>query len=589
MKILNNLLDIFFGGNSFLGIDIGTFSIKFAEISKEKNNRLYLLGLDEIIIPKNIKTENIDYEKSILLLKLINSANIRNKRAIFSINNSLTNYIIITLPNIEDKKILKYVELNLSNFLPAKFEDIHMKWEVLERNKNNMKILLIIINKDIIIKYKKIAKTAKLNFYSYETEANSLFNSLIKKTDEKMIILVLDVRMKNSSLSLIQGAQLLKSSSFSISVNYLDEHYKKKEATELNGEEKNDNIIKNKEKVKKLVLEKKEELKKIQKECNIFIKKIKKNDDNIILAKANGTSEASEIILKIFTFFIKKFEIKKDKIVKINNNNNNNNINEIKIINKDRDFLLKTKIELIKKLEAIEKKEEKFEKEFEKELIKIEKNNQVFFEDEYQREKILLIKKNKNIDRRRVEQKRWYLEDKLEELEKKEEEFNKENQQKLKSLKKNQNIIELKIREIEKQQNQIQNFIERLKEKSRIEEIKEVEVEEAEGVKYGKSDPQKLLDSYFELFYEKIWLFVMGFDYNKKQKFKKVIISGGADFIPQLTKYIQKKINQKFFDTSVEVANPFVNIDNIELKSKLKKNPQFSIAIGSALKGFKKN
>ena len=117
-----------------------------------------------------------------------------------------------------------------------------------------------------------------------------------------------------------------------------------------------------------------------------------------------------------------------------------------------------------------------------------------------------------------------------------------------------------------------------LKEKEGIKEIKKTSRTE----KYEKS-----IDAYFELFYNRIWLLIIGLESSEKKNFRKIIISGGADFIPDLIKYLQKRINEKFPIVKVEIANPFTNINTGQLLVKPNKSSQFSNAIGAALKGFK--
>ncbi len=219
MQFFNFFSSIF--DRKFLGIDIGNFSIKLAELSKERDT-FKLLVVDEIVVPKDAKKPITDDEISKMLLILIDRNKIRTKRAIFSIENSFTNYAIIKLPKIEDKKIKEYIGLNFEHFLPVSLKDVYLEWKILERSEDNIKILLIAVNKEIISRYKKIAQNSKLNFYSFEIEANALINSLVKTKEKDEIVIILDVRMKNSSLSLVKNGYLFRSSSLDIPVNDFD-------------------------------------------------------------------------------------------------------------------------------------------------------------------------------------------------------------------------------------------------------------------------------------------------------------------------------------------------------------------------------
>ena len=343
MNIFSNIFNGLIKESSFLGVDLGSFSIKVAEISKDrKGGHLKLLAIAETKIIHNEQAKITDDEKIKILSALIKKANINSKKVIFSIENSFTHYAIITLPILKNNKILDYIKLNFNDVLPVNFEDVHLEWRILERGRGNMKVLLIAVNNDIIKRYKEIARIAKVDFYGYEIEATALANALICETDKSEIVALLDIRMKNSSLSLIKNMELIKSTGFGLSVNYFDVNFK-------------------------------------------IAEEEKKREDKV--SREQGTES---------------------------------------------------------------------------------------------------------------------------------------------------------------------------------------------------------LDSYFDLFYKKFWLSIVGLKKEEKQQLKKIIISGGADFIPGLARYLQKKINKKLPTVKVEIANPFTNINIDQLSTKPKKSRQFSNAIGAALKGFKK-
>lgn len=249
-----------------LGVDFGNFSIKIAEIQKEKDS-FFITNLDEI----KIEGKWSDDKKIRLLTELINKNKIKTKKVIFSIESFLTNYAIAVIPKMKKDKILKYIILNFNTFLPIDLKDVNLELKILEEDKEYFKILIIAINKKLIIKYKKIAKKANLKFYSFETEANSLINSLIKK-EENSVSIILDIRMKNSSISLIKDNILLKSSDFSLSVEYFDKNYnntsgllRSKSSAGVNTiTAKNSNNEIGKENPEELIASKREELKSIQ-------------------------------------------------------------------------------------------------------------------------------------------------------------------------------------------------------------------------------------------------------------------------------------------------------------------------------------
>ncbi len=257
---------------------------------------------------------------------------------------------------------------------------------------------------------------------------------------------------------------------------------------------------------------------------------------------------------------------------------------EIKLFFKEKKVIEDeiTNIGLVIKEKEVELKkinEEKYLYNIEKE--KIEKE---------ERESVLLD------ERREAEEKRWELEKKIVdivdiELEIGEIIFKKKAQ--LKEISIQYNLLKEKILKMEERlvlmNNEIKDIslIEKLKKEIKKEKDKNQEISSLILTEKEKKDRLDKVESFFELFYKKIWLMVVVLDNDEKKVFKKIILSGGADFIPKMTEYIQTKINQKLPNVMVKIADPSININDSSLLKRPKKISQFSNAIGAALKGFK--
>ena len=562
---------------SFLGVDIGTFSIKLAEISENKEkDQLDLLVADEIRMPQNEKIQVTAEKKAEMISELINKTRANSKKAIFSIENSFTNYAIITLPILKSNKILEYIKLNFNDVLPVDFADVHLEWDVLEKKEGDMKVLLIAVDNDIIQRCKEIAKIAKIDFYGYEIEAKALSNSLVDKKEEKIIV-ILDVRMKNSSLSLVKNKKLIKSSSLEISVDYFNKNFntneigfsqEEEDETSINNKplsEDSENIKNKEEKIKKIreIIKDKNKIEKeiwFESKIEKCKEELKKIDENIKTEKI----DIEQILKEIETLNEKAF--KKEEKMKLEKENYDREIRD-KINRRDA---------LISNLQKIERSEKKLNVELQK------------LEEAGESDDVLKLRQKKRSEIRELERERWINENKIEEIEQKIRE--KDNILKIFSKEK-ENIKQIK-EEIKRLENKIQKKRDQIKTKKAIEEEILLLLKEKEGIKEIKKtnrteEYEKSIDAYFELFYNRIWLLIIGLESSEKKNFRKIIISGGADFIPDLTKYLQKRINEKFPIVKVEIANPFTNINTDQLLVKPNKSSQFSNAIGAALKGFK--
>ncbi|MFH1980172.1 MAG: pilus assembly protein PilM, partial [Patescibacteria group bacterium] len=111
--------------NSYLGINIGSSSIKIVEL-KNNNNKLNLLtyGFSE-----NVFNENNDLHKSReyaigILQEILKKAKIKSRNAVVSLPTSSIFSSIISLPNIEENEIALAVEAQAKKIIPLPIEEM---------------------------------------------------------------------------------------------------------------------------------------------------------------------------------------------------------------------------------------------------------------------------------------------------------------------------------------------------------------------------------------------------------------------------------------------------------------------------------
>src|SRR3989338_6351966 len=153
----------FFGLNSILGVDIGTASIKIVEISKSS--------------PKP-KLKNYGVLKG---------------------------YSHLEMPQMSDVDMAKTMPFQISQNIPVPVSEAAIEWlKIGERETEEgvkQQILIILIPKEIIGKYKTIFKLAGLKLLSVESESLSLVRALIDGDPTSTLLLISAAIQRTSRLA----------------------------------------------------------------------------------------------------------------------------------------------------------------------------------------------------------------------------------------------------------------------------------------------------------------------------------------------------------------------------------------------------
>ena len=182
---------------SFLGVDIGSTSIKLVELSKKKGlPSLVTYGYAERAISDIVKGDarEILNKIAILLKKLYNNAGITSYQATTALPNFSVFNSVITLPMMNKKELDSAVRWEAKKFVPMPIEDVVLDWHIIDtisvdKRRKNYRILLTAAAKNLVRRYVEIFKQADLELLSLETESFALARSLIGKSQATTMII----------------------------------------------------------------------------------------------------------------------------------------------------------------------------------------------------------------------------------------------------------------------------------------------------------------------------------------------------------------------------------------------------------------
>ena len=153
-----------------LGIDVGTASIKLAQLALEKNN-LKLETYGTIWASKGTDIVNApifsltDDEIGAMLSELLKETKAKPQNVTISVPVFSSFITLIELPDINEAELAEAVPFEARKYVPVPIEDITLDWSISSRRKINdnvevLDILLVAIPNEVVARYLKIAKIA---------------------------------------------------------------------------------------------------------------------------------------------------------------------------------------------------------------------------------------------------------------------------------------------------------------------------------------------------------------------------------------------------------------------------------------------
>ncbi len=203
-----------------VGVDIGTTSIKIAEIGKtgQQINLVnyailesydYLERFNEAFQTSSLKLSD-NNTAAYLRLALINSK-IKTKDAVAAIPAFAAFSTLLEVPAMSESEIKKFIDFQAKQYVPLPMSAVTLDWmkvgeRVDESGGQKYQILLVSIPNEQITKYQNIFKAAGLKLKSLEIEGMSLARSL--SIGLKDLALVVDIGSRSTSFSIVQNGSL---------------------------------------------------------------------------------------------------------------------------------------------------------------------------------------------------------------------------------------------------------------------------------------------------------------------------------------------------------------------------------------------
>lgn len=220
---MKDISDFFAIKKNYLGIDIGTASIKLVELAPGKDKpelknygsleaRGHLDRINDAIQTSSL--EAIDRYTTELVKTLVDSVKPSTKDVIASIPAFSAFTSLVELPDMGDNETAQAMEYQAKSLVPMPIEKVHLDWFRVGRGQGpdgtkQQQVFMVAAPKQQVKKYKGIFEGAGLNLRALELETVALARILTAK--DSSLSLIIDIGARSTAIAIAQNGLLLHS------------------------------------------------------------------------------------------------------------------------------------------------------------------------------------------------------------------------------------------------------------------------------------------------------------------------------------------------------------------------------------------
>ncbi len=228
---------------NFLGVDIGTSSVKVVELSGREDD-LTLENYGEVFMreflgesEKKEKEGNLPFSSEEIanaLSTLLDEAGIGTRRAYFSLPDFVSFFTPLKLPPMKEEEIDSAVEHHSRQYIPLPISEVALDWFLAEKReeKKEVKVNLIAIPNEVIEQYQKIASLAEMEVVALEGEMLSLSRAFTRQREG--VTAIIDMGEQSTLLSVVENGVLKTTHSLEIAGNSFIGQIAKKASIDYN-------------------------------------------------------------------------------------------------------------------------------------------------------------------------------------------------------------------------------------------------------------------------------------------------------------------------------------------------------------------
>lgn len=211
--------------NSFVGIDIGSSSIKLVQLKKE-SGRIHLETYGEVSLSpyddENIisgEVTHLDFKKiAEAVTNLTKEANVSSKSAAYGLSSSSSLVFTLKLPKVSDSELNGIVQTEARKYIPIPLTEISLDWWIIPQKESYsgeskkelyVDVLVAAVRNEVLDHYGRVHRElSQFKDSSYEIETFSAIRGAFKH--ELSPVLIFDYGASGSRISIVEHGVVKK-------------------------------------------------------------------------------------------------------------------------------------------------------------------------------------------------------------------------------------------------------------------------------------------------------------------------------------------------------------------------------------------
>ena len=202
---------VFSKKDNLVGLDIGSRSVKAAEIDESKRGReLKRFGITDI--PHGAVEDGTINDPEVLaeaIRQLFKGYNIKERNVAISIGGYSVIVKKIAVQTMDEAQLQETIHFEAEQYIPFDISDVNLDFQILgenETNPNQMNVFLVAAKKEMVDDYVNLANLAGLNPCIVDVEAFALQNTFEANYDTgNDNIALIDIGASKTSLNILKG------------------------------------------------------------------------------------------------------------------------------------------------------------------------------------------------------------------------------------------------------------------------------------------------------------------------------------------------------------------------------------------------
>ncbi|OHA51229.1 MAG: hypothetical protein A3A80_03985 [Candidatus Terrybacteria bacterium RIFCSPLOWO2_01_FULL_44_24] len=220
----------------FLGIDIGTSSVKVVELAGVKKGGIalgtygelkaygYLKRLSDPIQGSSLQM--LDSEVAEMIKRILDECNAKSSAASMSIPVFSSFFTLLELPSMSDKELANAIPFQARQLVPIPISEVVLDWEIIGRfnpradspnAQERLLVLLVAVPREVVDKYVRVAKLAGVELRGLEVETFSMVRALLRDNEDTNLLL--DIGARSTNITIVDGGAIRMSHNLDISGN----------------------------------------------------------------------------------------------------------------------------------------------------------------------------------------------------------------------------------------------------------------------------------------------------------------------------------------------------------------------------------